>query len=91
MLNLTIVTQTKCPPCKVLKNQIGDRIEEFNELECDVLFVNLDGLEDKDTFIKKNRLSSTPSIWIEKDGVKVFEHAGYTDVDNLILNIKENK
>ena len=87
MLKLVVVSQTKCVPCTVIKNQIMERIEEFQALDCETLFVNLDGLEDKDTYIAKHHLTSTPTIWIEEDGVKLFEHAGYTDVDSLITTI----
>ena len=87
MLKLVVVGSTKCMPCKVLNGQIAKRIQEFHELDCDYLYVNLDGLEDKDTFIAKHKLMSTPTIWVEKDGNKVFEHNGYTDLDSLIENI----
>ena len=87
MLKLVVVGQTKCPPCNVLKNQIAERIEEFQELDVDYLYVNLDGLEDKDTFIQKHKLKSTPAIWFEINGIKLKEFNGYTDVDTLLEKI----
>jgi len=87
MLKLVVVSQTKCVPCTVIKNQIKERIEEFQYLNCETLFVNLDGLEDKDTFIAKHNLTSTPTIWVEEDGEKLERYNGYIDVDSLLLVI----
>jgi len=87
MLKLVVVSQTKCVPCTVIKNQIMERIEEFQALDCETLFVNLDGLEDKDTYIAKHHLTSTPTIWIEEDGKELERFNGYVDLDTLLETI----
>jgi len=89
MIRVIEVGQEKCIPCKVLKNQIQDRIEELEELRAEFEYISLDELVDKDTFIQANRLSSTPTIWIQKDGKTVKEIAGYMDVDSIFEFVRE--
>ena len=92
-LKLVLVSQTKCGPCAVMKNQVLSRMDELTEIGAEFEYINLDGLEDKDTFIEKHKLSSTPTTWVQKDGQTVKEFTGYIDIDTLfawVIDIKED-
>lgn len=90
-MKLTIIGQTKCAPCTTMKNQILDRMDELTEIGATFEYINLDTLEDKDTFIQAHKLSSTPTVWISKDGEKVKEITGYIDIDTLFEIVEESK
>ena len=82
-MKLTIIGQAKCAPCQIIKNQVLDRIDELTAIGARFEYINLDILEDKDTFIHAHKLSSTPTIWISKDGETVKELTGFINVDTL--------
>jgi len=87
MKRLYVIGNPGCRPCVQMKNEIGERIEELHKLECDFIYVSLNELEDKDSFIQAHKLTSTPTVWIEKDGQKLVQFEGYKKVDDLFKQI----
>ena len=94
-MKLTIVGQTTCRPCTIMKNQVLARIDELTEIGAEFEYVDLNELENKDEFIQENKLQSTPTIWIEKHydwGIDRFrEITGYIDIDSLFEFVEEYK
>ena len=78
-------------PCTVMKNQILDRIEELEALGASFEYINLNELEDKDTFIQKYKLTATPTTWVEVDGFITEGYSGYVDIDSLFQLVEECK
>ena len=90
-MKLVLVGQTSCRPCTVMKNQILDRIDELEEIGATFEYINLDGLEDKDAFIAKYKLTATPTSWVEVDGFISEAFSGYVDIDTLFNFVEECK
>jgi len=75
-----------------MKNQIMDRIDELEALGASFEYISLNELEDKDTFIQKHGLTSTPTILFENDGKITLKLDGYIDIDTLFEMVEdENK
>lgn len=87
---LVLISQEKCVPCKVLKNQIEYRMDELEELNAEFQYISLDELEDKDTFIQAHKLTATPTTWIiNAKGETIKNHPGYIDVDTIMDWLEE--
>ena len=87
MKTLYVIGNPGCRPCVEIKNELASRLGELEELKTDFIYVTLNELEDKDSFIQKHGLTATPTIWVEQEGKKVFEHSGFIDVDTLLETI----
>ena len=90
-MKLVLVGQTRCIPCTVMKNQILDRIEELEALGASFEYIDLNSLDNKETFIHKHKLTATPTTWVEVDGFITEGYSGYVSVEDLFQLVEECK
>jgi thioredoxin len=73
---------TWCPPCRAF----GPVFEKSSESHPEAIYIKIDTDEDQ-SFAAANNISSIPTVWIYKNGEKIYDKPGSllpAEIDELI-------
>lgn len=87
-MKLQVIGRTGCDACVRMKNEINDRIDEMQAINVEFEYINLNDLDDKDTFIQKHSLSAAPTTLIVESEQEIKRMTGYVPFDALIETLE---
>ena len=91
MIEIILVSQNSCFPCKALKMMLEDKKEEFESNNLKLSYLNLDELEDKEEFTDKHQIMATPHILFKKGEDYIGRLLGKQNVEQILeagINLK---
>lgn len=90
MLKLVLVSQNSCFPCKALKMIIEqpENQEYIKNSELEFDYINLDDLEDRESFVEEYKVTATPFTMVKTKNQVLARKAGKQNFQEIMEMIE---